>query len=315
MRSFLDSAPLLHDPDALRARFKRDGYLFLRGVLESSVLENLRQQIVAVLSRGGWLAGSTESGKLAPGISPLVEGDDEYFLVYDEVQKLEALHRVPHECCVRLPFVRLLGDSAFPHPLSIARLAFPCNAGGATPPHQDYPNNQGTVDLYTGWIPLTDCPVSLGGLAVLEGSHKIGLLPVAPSVGAGNRQAVLDSRHDDLEWVGGDYLVGDMLIFHSLTVHRALPNQSDGMRLSVDYRFQAQGDSLTENCLQPHFRRLDWEQIYGGWESRELAYYWRDKQYNTVPWNDELLAVSEHSLAEAIREKIIFDHKRGRKPR
>src|SRR5262249_30045513 len=154
----------------------------------------------------------------------------------------------------------------------------------ATPPHQDFPNNQGTTDLYACWTPLSDCPVELGPLSILRGSHRLGLLPLEAALGAGHRRARLGDGHAQLDWVSGDIELGDVLIFHSLTVHRSLPNRAKCLRLSVDYRFQRDGDALTEPCLQPHFGRQAWEEIYAGWERDNLKYYWRRHEYSVVPW-------------------------------
>ena len=239
-----------------------------------------------------------------PCVAPCVEGEDRYFEVYDEIQKLEAFHVVPHHPTVRRCMTALLGDSAFPHPLSIARLVFPANDQWTTPPHQDYPNNQGTQDLYACWIPLGDCPVELGSLSILRGSHRYGIAPLEFSLGAGNRRARLDARFEGLQWVGGDFKLGDAIIFHSLTVHRSLPNKLDRMRLSVDYRFQREGEEVTESCLEPHSPGLTWDEIYRGWTRRELKYYWRTKRYTVVPWDPTFHELPSEHVRDAIRERI-----------
>ena len=207
---------------------------------------------------------------------------------------------------------RVLGKTVFPHPLSICRLVFPNNTAWSTPPHQDYPNNQGTEDLYASWIPLGDCPQKLGSLAILRSSHLLGLLPLSYSLGAGHRQCVLDNRHEQLEWVSGDFASGDLLVFHSLTVHRALPNKTKQMRLSVDYRFQREYEDITAPCLEPHFQRESWEQIYQGWQRQDLQYYWRNKQFNLVEWNSKMHDLSESEFKESIRIKLNYDRQRRR---
>ena len=56
------------------------------------------------------------------------------------------------------------------------------------------------------------------------------------------------------------------------------------MRISVDFRYQQEGEELTEGVLQPHFQRLTWEQIYAGWKSDRSQYYWKDLDYKVVPF-------------------------------
>ena len=299
---FEDSGALVDDPVALRARFERDGYVFLRGAIDRDVLLEARQAISGVLRRHGWLEPSDDPTEAVPVTGPFVEGEPKFLEAYDDVQRLEAFHAVPHHASVRRGMTALLGPTAFPHPLSIARLVFPGNEEWTTPPHQDYPNNQGTYDLYACWMPLADCSVEEGNLSILRGSHKLGTAPLRASLGAGNRRAQLDDRHDGLDWVGGDMRLGDALVFHSLTVHRALPNRGRTMRLSVDYRFQREGEALTPGCLEPHFGRLSWEDVYQGWDRDDLRYYWRDKAYTVDDWDESYHAIDDEQFEELLRD-------------
>lgn len=306
LAEFTDSTPLLEDPEALLARFEEDGYVYLRGVVDTGLLAEAREAITTVCAAHGWLVPGTDPMDAIPRIEPRVEGEPQYFEVYDDVQRLQSFHAVPHDPSVRRCMTPLLGETAFPHPLSIARLSFPDNDEWATPEHQDYPNNQGTTELYACWIPLGDCPVELGGLSILRGSHRFGVLPLRAALGAGHRRATLDERFADLEWVGGDFAAGDALVFHSLTVHRSLPNRSDRLRLSVDYRFQREGDALTEGCLEPHFGRVAWEDVYATWDRDDLKYYWRDKAYTVEPWDAALFAVSDEDYEEHMRQWLLW---------
>lgn len=301
MKTFYDSSALLSDPTALKRRFDQDGYVFLRGLVDPDILLTLRRQIIAICDECGWLKPGTDPMDAISWTVPKVEGDDDYFDVYDRIQRLQDFHALSHEPSVMRLMRGLLGESAFPHPLSIARLVFPEIREWSTPPHQDFVNNQGTEDLYACWIPLSACSRSMGSLAILEGSHKLGLQPVEYALGAGHRQTTLPPEIAQLEWAASDFELGDVVAFHSLTIHRALANDTECMRISVDYRFQAEGDALTERCLLPHFEREDWSQIYRDWDRQELKYYWRDKDYTTVPWNPELGELPDDHMATAIR--------------
>ena len=142
----------------------------------------------------------------------------------------------------------------------------------STPPHQDFLNNQGTAELTATWIPLHDCPMQSGTIAVLRGSHRFGVLPLEWHMGPGNRQAVMpEEMQEKLRWVTTDMQAGDVLVFGAMTVHAALNNASFGMRLSVDFRYQRRGRSSRTCVLKPHFERLTWEEIYEGWQSRSSS--------------------------------------------
>ena len=301
MKGFHDSSDYISDSDALRQRFLQDGYVFLPGLLDKSILMSLRQQIVDICEQCKWLKPGTNPLDAISWTVPKVEGEDDYFTVYDQVQRLQDFHALSHHKAIGEVMRALLGPSAFPHPLSIARLVFPDNQDWSTPPHQDFPNNQGTAELYASWIPLSDCPGNMGPLAILKGSNHLGLLPLEFSLGDGFRQASLPIEAHALEWVGSDFKLGDVLIFHSYTVHRALPNNSDRMRISVDYRFQAEGEDITESCLTSHHNRQSWSNIYANWDREDLKYYWQNKRINLVPWNDSYGRLLDSHLPGAIQ--------------
>jgi ectoine hydroxylase-related dioxygenase (phytanoyl-CoA dioxygenase family) len=88
------------------------------------------------------------------------------------------------------------------------------------------------------WVPLGRCPLVLGPLAVLPGSHERGLLPHTGDVAW--RRGV--DVADDAGWAASDLEPGDAIFFSWLTVHRALPNASDrALRLSATCRYRAAG--------------------------------------------------------------------------
>ena len=304
------SNPLLDDPDALRSRFGRDGYIFLRATAPIAQLRDLRRQIVGICARHGWLKPGSDPMDAISWTAAKVEGEDEYFAVYDEVQALEAFHALSHEPAVVTIMKMLLGPTAFPHPLSICRLVFPDVDMWTTPPHQDFPNNQGTPDLYACWIPLADCPREAGSLSILEGSHHLGLLPTCFALGAGERTIVPDERVDALVWRGGDFALGDMIIFHSLAVHRSEVNRRDRMRVSVDYRFQREGEPVTDGCLKPHFARRSWSEIYRGWTRDDLKYYWHGKDLPRAEWDSSVHEARAEDERRGIWAHHLFDERR-----
>lgn len=282
----VESNDLIGDPDALRKRLSEDGYLYFRQVLDAEAVSKVRLDILEVLLRHGWVKGGFALPRGLAVSRPTWEGFDGYAEVYDDVQKVESFHTLAHDGVLDDLMHQVVGPTAFPHPLKVARLAFPSNPEISTPPHQDYPNNQGTDRLLATWIPLGDIPVRLGGLAILRGSHRYGVLPLAPHPGPGGRQAVLPPEMiEECRWVTTDFTLGDVLCFPSKTVHASLHNSSElYMRLSVDFRWQLEGEALTPITLEPHFQRLSWEQVYEGWSSTEHQYYWRDLDYEVVPF-------------------------------
>jgi ectoine hydroxylase-related dioxygenase (phytanoyl-CoA dioxygenase family) len=311
MQPFYVANELLHDQAALKRRFGVDGYVFLRQIVEPHRLLRLRRQIAECCARHQWFKPGSDPMDAIAWTTAKTEGEEDYLRVYDDVQKLEEFHALSHDAAILAVMRMLLGETAFPHPLAIARLMFPDTPEWCTPPHQDHPNNQGTQQLYACWIPLGDCPISIGNLSLLEGSHRYGVLPLEYAMGPGHRRAVLDQRMAALTWRGGDFRLGDIVIFHSLTVHRSLPNATDRLRISVDYRFQREGEPLTENCLLPHFQRLSWNEIYRDWHRSDLKFYWKQKRYPVVPYDRHVHDLPDTHLPDAIGQQIEFDRKRA----
>jgi len=291
---FEDSTPLLNDAAALRERMDRDGFFYFRGLLPRQAVLDLRRQILLVCQKYGWLAPSADlmDAIADPSAEQMVPfcGVGVTQEAYADVYRLEAFHHLALHAAIMGVMEKLSGETVLAHPRHIARLMFPTKANAPTPPHQDHIFIQGSKTVFTCWLPLGDCSEALGGLRVMRGSHKMGVLPVRAAEGAGGRSVILDGM--DQEWCHGDFAAGDVLIFHSLTVHRAVPNMlKDHLRLSVDYRYQAISLPIEEKSLRTHCDVLTWDEAYAGWPSDELKYYWRQYKLDMQEWNDSLLIV------------------------
>ena len=164
-----------------------------------------------------------------------------------------------------------------PQPRVIARVMFPDRTAHTTPAHQDFVPVQGAADTITAWIPLTDLPAEMGGLEIAAGTHRKGVFDFVPALGAGGTE-ITDPL--DGAWVGGTFQQGDVLFFHSMTVHRGAPASGKRLRLSVDLRFQRRADPIAPASLRPHDPDVTWEQIYEGWAPGQHQYYWRDGDIN-----------------------------------
>lgn len=289
MQPFVESHDILDDGDALRHRAERDGYLFFRGLVDGTAVLETRRDMVAILRDAGWLDAGTDPMAARSTQPARIAGTPEFIPIYDAIQHLESFHSLAHDPNLLNVMETLLGADRMLQPSNIARVIFPSAEEHTTPAHQDFVHIQGNPDVWTAWFPLGVCPHSLGGLSVLAGSHKAGILPVSRSLGAGGLRSQVDEEEGD--WVSSPFELGDALFFHSHTVHRGLPNRSgDRLRLSVDYRYQRASDPIMELVLTPHQGRLSWEEVYRDWKSDRYQYYWRRFELTPVVKNPVAVA-------------------------
>ncbi len=280
MNPFLDSTAVQDDGPELLKRMERDGYLFVRDLLPSDVLEDIRLQLLQIAAQGGWVdTNAPISEAVADPNGFCVEPTPEYMEVYHRMYSLPQLHAIQHRPELLQLVERMCGEAVFPHARIIGRTIFPQREEFTTPPHQDFVPIQGCADTYSAWFPLHDLPAELGGLAVSAGSHKKGVLEFRPSLGAGGMEIT-----DPLEgtWANSPFARGDVLFFHSMCVHKGAPNIAQSLRMSVDARYQRMSDPVHEGSLQPHIRPVTWDTVYDGWppEYDHLQYYWKDWQLN-----------------------------------
>jgi ectoine hydroxylase-related dioxygenase (phytanoyl-CoA dioxygenase family) len=316
-REFRVSNDARGDTGELRRRISDEGYLFFRALVDPEAVIALRRDIMKVLAAEGWLCEGTEP---LEGIVDLsrrcTEGDLPYSRVYNKVQCLESFHRLPHDPALMETVEAIFGTRAIPVPGNKARIWFPKFTEHTTPMHQDFVHYQGSLQALTFWSPVGDCPVELGPLAVLPRSHTVRkVLPHHFSLGAGGLIIRLEEeveRHPQLDvpWHTTNFQAGDALFFPALTVHKAMPNLTeDRLRVSLDNRYQREGDAIAAHMLVPHMSDvipLGWEEVYRGWKSDELKYYWTRMRHREIP---RYMGYMKKGFAEAMELARAGDQK------
>ena len=309
-----DSSAVIDDGAELRSRLDEDGYLFIRGMQNRDRIVEVRMEVLATVKRYGWILPGTQ---LAEGRvdaeKACTEGDPPYTDVYHDVQKLRAVHAIAHDPTLLGTLRQILGAQVLVHPKKVGRLWFPQFTKHTTPFHQDFVHFQSNLDVLSVWTPLGDCPLKLGPLAIVEGSHRVGkVVDHHFSLGAGAMEV------DEPQSMGtvraSDFALGDTLIFGCLMVHGALPNLTeDRLRVSLDNRYQRTGLPISSHQLEPHLseERLTWDAIYSGWpepDPDDLKYYWRREQLEVVPLDtsfgerlfEEAIALAERGDEEGL---------------
>lgn len=288
---------------SMQEEIRAKGYMLVRGVLPRGDVAQVLGDVTQILSRAGWLLPDYDPLQcMADRDAACGDPDPSFKSTYQEIFNLESFHALPHHAALQHVMKMLIGEHVLIHPKPIGRLIFPHCDRLRTHAHQDYRFMGGDPECFTVWIPLHDCPVNVGPLQVLEGSHRFGYqnhedenLHV-PEIPAG--AAVGD------EWVGGQINAGDVLIFHSLTVHAASPNLSNRLRISLDCRFQDSRKLLNPaNLVFAGASGKSWEKTYANWRSNELQYYWKGMPLEFQPSKSEIEQLSKTADPPSMRAK------------
>lgn len=194
----------------IRQEYNRDGYWILRNAFSfSNPLEWSEESIKKIFDKGM----------------------DQYIPFLSAQAKLVEIQRLFWSACV-IETIRLLGieKPLFPsqpvmHIMS-PRLRIPDGYYG-TSAHQDWPSVQGSLDMITAWIALTDCEDF--PLEVIPGSHKQGLQEGTPN------GSVLEIKCDDREFIPLKCKAGDVIFLSGFTIHRT--GKGNGFRVAVSQRF------------------------------------------------------------------------------
>jgi hypothetical protein len=227
-RELRDSRSLLGDWEALRTRIAGEGYVFMRGLLDRDVVRATGRRCLGYLQSAGW----TESGYdpvTAPPRQPVravamrdAFGDPGYGRILAD----PGFNAIPFTSRMADLMAQILGPAGFCYPLKLPRIVYPTTVVPRQPGNVVHKDYQAVQDMFTCWVPLGEVSRSLGGLALRPGSHISSEVHHRPL------------RTLEPGWRTVDYEPGDVLVFHCLTTHAALPNHEDRMRFSAEYRWQ-----------------------------------------------------------------------------
>jgi hypothetical protein len=256
----------LGDFEQLSKRLEDDGYLLIRGLADPARVTSLKEDILALSRKHHFIEDTCGSEPLWSG-GPFPT-DAEFMTVYDEISHLESLKKLAESEEITETMEGLFGGPVQVWEQLVSRMIFP-DPGALAPlglgGHQDANPKFGYMvrNFYTCWVALMEIDEHLGGLALVPGSHKMGVLEHKGTL-ASSTQEARQSRQaagiarDDFQWYSCDYYPGDAVIFTSTTVHRGLANRSDRIRLSCDFRYQARGEwaNWMSHTPAPDTRRM-----------------------------------------------------------
>lgn len=263
--SLTSSSDLLHDLTALRQRFAEDGYLYLPGLLNRDEVLAARRSMLERLQEGKMIEPGSE---LMDGI---VAEDQEAAFMPALAKDNPAVTKVLYDGPMMAFYEAFFGEPVRHFDYTWVR----CKSGGGKPtvPHYDITYmGRGSKRLMTSWTPMGDVPFEMGGLMILEHSHRHEELKATygqydvdkvctnredgqpPKHWSGSFGAYDDDAFAVQEELGGrflsaEYKAGDLLVFSMYTMHCSLDNHTNRFRLSTDSRYQPAADPVDERWI------------------------------------------------------------------
>jgi hypothetical protein len=262
-----NSADARGDAEELHRRFDEDGYLYIKGGLDKDLVMKARAMLCDGLADAGVLDESH------PRIDGVCKPGSGY------VFKPELTNNNPHIQQLlysgNLPefYRNYYGEEIRHYDFTWLRAIGP---GKGTNPHCDLPYmGRGTHKHMTAWVPYGDISFTLGGLMVLEGSHK--RMDLLENYVYRDVDAYCENKPKDVEtvkagkwtfsgtlshnppvvrnkfggrWLTTEFEVGDFITFGMFLVHASLDNRSDNrLRISSDSRYQRASEPIDERWV------------------------------------------------------------------
>lgn len=245
--------------ELVKQEFDRQGYVVIPRFLNADEVQELRREIERYITE----------------VVPQVPAKDVYFEVKGHLETIKQLIRMNQYDSY---FEELFSSDRF---VKLAELLLdgtvigknmqwfnkPTGVSRATPPHQDgYYFMLEPNEAVTMWLALDEVTEENGCVRYVSGSHLLGLRPHERTDTPGFSQSipgygVEDVRHE----VAVPAHPGDLLVHHSLMIHRADANRSDRKRRALGLIYYSTKAKEDIERLQKYDVRLA-KELKSEWE-------------------------------------------------
>ncbi|MEO6005087.1 MAG: phytanoyl-CoA dioxygenase family protein [Opitutus sp.] len=262
-----DSSDAADDVEELRRRVEHDGYLYMKGYLDRDEVLAARASLTDRLADAGVLDSAY------PAIDAVCKPGSGYVFKPEITNGNEAVQRLLYEGRIPAFYRAFYGEEIRHYDFTWLRAIGP---GKGTNPHCDLPYmGRGTHRHMTCWVPYGDISFRLGGLMILEGSHKrLDLLEnyiyrdvdafcenkpkEAEAAKAGKWAFTGTLSHNPPvvrnkfggRWLTTEFQAGDFITFGMFLVHASLDNRTPNLlRISSDARYQRASEPIDERWV------------------------------------------------------------------
>ena len=247
-----ESNDALSEPAMLRDRFRRDGYLFIRSLIDRAAVLDARQVILEYMA---------EREALVPG-EPVLEGVmPKEGKTVNMLGRREITHRPELLRVLEAPELFNFFKRFYEEDVTTFGYKWLRAVGNEqfTGSHFDVVYmGRGSARVNTVWIPFGDIPIHQGTLAVCEASNRLeGFARLRETYGRSdvdrdNTQGWFSDDPEEIlstfggRWLLADVRAGDILTFGLHTMHGSTTNTTNLYRLSCDVRFQPASEPMDE---------------------------------------------------------------------
>ena len=231
----------------LKQDFERDGYIAIKGFLDE-------QQSLELIS---------QTKRFVKEVVPSIPVEEVYYEDKTDKSTLKQVQKVYDydDYYLKLATSKLvvsLAEKLLGGPVELKNMQYfnkVPRIGQATPAHQDgYYFKIKPQQAVTMWLSLGDADEKNGAVCYIPGSHKAGMREHNTTKTLGFSQGISDwSATDDENEVQMKAQAGDILVHHSLTIHRANANQSEKSRQSVGFIFYRQ-DVVEDKAAHDNYK-------------------------------------------------------------
>ena len=234
--------------EAVIRNFNENGFAILHGILEQETLEAVKHECEALVaelalqrSAEGKLTNTYPDASFETRLIRLYENypDENPTIFRPELHREGFFGLFAHPTLLELADI-ILGPEIRLYPNYSVRPKLPANKRTEVLWHQDagYTSKEADVlRMMNIWMPLVPVNVENGCMEFIPQSHKWGVVPHEQD------EYYLRIHDDYIKPVEGDAVrieiePGDVVIFSNLLFHRGLPNRTEHIRWSLDFRYQ-----------------------------------------------------------------------------
>ena len=262
-----DSSDASNDMPELRKRLDDDGYLYMKGYLDRDQVLEARASITSHLAAAELLDLNS------PEIDAVCKPDVKVQFMPEVADKSEEAQKLLYSGRLVEFYRRFFGEDIRHYDFTWLRAMGP---GKGTNPHSDLPYmGRGTHKHMTCWLPYGDVSYQLGGLMVLEGSHK--RMDLLKNYAFRDVDSYCENKPEQKKraknggwtftgtlshnppmvrnkfggrWLTTEFEAGDFLTFGMFLVHAALDNRSGNrLRISSDSRYQKASEAIDDRWI------------------------------------------------------------------